>query len=150
MRFAPAALLLASTIPALAQNEPVIVIPGKPGVPVILNGFDISWAVVERDWGLSRPNQVAPTIVEAPLLMPIPSGRGGYGYYPATGRRPGYGRFEIQPSPDQPLPPPAPSYRRSWSSQSDPGPVTEYAPFSAPPVILAPTMERGVLPRRGP
>ncbi len=51
---------------------------------------------------------------------------------PTTGKRPGYGRFEIVPPPDRPLPPPAPTYYRSWSSGSASGPVTEYAPYYGP------------------
>jgi hypothetical protein len=118
--------------PALAQHEPVIVVPGKPGVPVVLNGVDASWAVVEGDWGLARPH-AAPSAIYGSLLLPMPPYRDGY--YPVTGRRPGYGRYEVDPG--RP-PSPAPRYHRNWTSASDPGPVTEYAP--APPVILAPTI----------
>ena len=35
----------------------------------------------------------------------------------------------------------APSYFRSWSSQSQPGPVTDYPPYPAPPIVYAPTLD---------
>src|SRR6476469_9969558 len=123
MRIVYAALIVAgSTLPALAQHEPVIVIPGRPDVPVILNGYDVSGAVVEGDWGLERPGHVAPTIVDGPLIPAPFYARGDYlygrGYYPATGRRPGYGRYEIQPPANRTLPPPAPSYHRDYGIES--------------------------------
>ena len=44
MRLVRAILLLAVTAsPASAQRGPEIVIPGKPGVPVYINGIDASW-----------------------------------------------------------------------------------------------------------
>ena len=66
--FVPVALLLAMTAtPAFAQREPEIVIPGKPGVPVMINGIDASWGVVEGEFGLDRPGAVAPTVIYRPL-----------------------------------------------------------------------------------
>jgi hypothetical protein len=109
-------LLAASS--AHAGDAPVIVIPGKAGVPVIINGYDASYAVVEGDWGLDRPGQVPPTIVTGPLIIPAP----GYSrsYFPALGRRPGYGRREIEPPPNRRLPPPAQSFERFWGAESEP------------------------------
>jgi hypothetical protein len=142
MRFVHAALLLAvTTSPALAQREPEIVIPGKPGVPVMINGIDASWGVVEGEFGLDRPGMVAPTVVYRPLLVSIPQNVPGY--FPREGRKPGYGRLEIVPPPDRVLPPPAPTYFRSWSSQSAPGPVTDYPPYPMPPVVINPQFGRG-------
>jgi hypothetical protein len=123
--------------PVRSADAPAIVIPGKPGVPVIINGYDASYAVVEGDWGLDRPGHVPPTIVPGPyLFVPVP----GYysGYYPAYGRRPGYGRLEIEPPPNRRLPPLAERYYRSWTSQSDPLPVDLEPPPGQPPVIVAP------------
>ena len=75
MRLLCAALLLAVTAsPALAQREPEIVIPGKPGVPVIINGIDASYGIVEGEFGLDRPGLVAPTVVYRPLLTAYPAG----------------------------------------------------------------------------
>ena len=64
MRPLPATLLAAAfaASPALAQRAPEIVIPGKPGIPVYINGIDASWGVVEGDFGLDRP---------APGLWPV-------------------------------------------------------------------------------
>ncbi len=142
MRFVHAALLLAVTAsPALAQREPEIVIPGRPGVPVMINGIDASWGVVEGEFGLDRPGMVAPTVIYRPLLISVPENVPGY--YPRDGRKPGYGRLEIVPPPDRSLPPPAPTYFRSWSSQSAPGPVTDYPPYPVPPVVVTPQFGRG-------
>jgi hypothetical protein len=139
MRFLYAALLLAVTCSsALAQREPEIVIPGKPGVPVYINGIDASWGVVEGEFGLDRPNEVAPTVVYRPYLASA-SPQAVPGYFPADGRRPGYGRLEINPPPNRRLPPPP--YFRSWSSESAPGPATEYPSY--PPVSVAPIIGRG-------
>lgn len=139
MRFLYAALLLAVTCSsALAQREPEIVIPGRPGVPVYINGIDASWGIVEGEFGLDRPNEVAPTVVYRPFLASAPYSVPDY--YPSDGRRPGYGRLEVVPPPNRHLPPPAPTYYRSWSSESAPGPATEYPSY--PPVVVAPTSGR--------
>ena len=72
MRLVHAALVLAvSASPALAQRAPVIVIPGRTDVPVILNGVDVSYAVIEGEFGLSRPNMVNPTVIYRPFVIPL-------------------------------------------------------------------------------
>jgi hypothetical protein len=136
------------------DNGPVIVVPGRSDVPVILNGRDVSWSVVYGDWGLRRPGAdliiqgAVPVYPQAwagyyptwPGNYPARAGNyaGWAGYYPATGRAPAYGRREIEPPVGRGLPAPAPGYYRSWSAGSAPGPVTEYPPFDPPPVVLAP------------
>jgi hypothetical protein len=127
---------------ARADHAPVYVVPGKPGVPVVIDGYDASYTVVEGDWGLSRPGHMPPSIVSGPLVVPAPYYYGGY--FPAYGRRPGYGRREIEPPPDRRLPRPAPGYYREWGTQSQPLPATiEDPPFYPPPVIEAsPGIER--------
>ena len=138
MRFVYMALLLAvTTSPALAQREPEIVIPGRPDVPVIINGIDASWGVVVGEFGLDRPGAMAPVVIYQPLLASVPYAVPSY--FPKTGKKPGYGRLEINPPPDRPLPPPAPTFYRSWSSQSGAGPVTEYSNYPMPPVVVDPT-----------
>ena len=126
--------------PALAQREPEIVIPGKPGVPVYINGVDASWGVVEGEFGLDRPGATAPIVVYRPLLATTPTPGPVPSYFPKTGKKPGYGRLEINPPPNRPLPPPAPTYYRSWSSQSAPGPVTDYPQYPMPPVVVDATV----------
>jgi hypothetical protein len=124
---------------AHADHAPVIVIPGRPGVPVIINGYDASYTVVEGDWGLTRPGHRPPTIVSGPLITPAPYLSGPY--FPSMGRRPGYGRLEIEPPPNRQLPPPAPGYYREWGTQSPELPATIDPPADPPPVILAPNIE---------
>src|SRR5580692_12340390 len=101
MRFVYVALLLAvTTSPALAQREPQIVIPGRPDVPVMINGVNASWGIVEGEFGLDRPGAVAPTVIYRPLLVSVPYSVPGY--FPRSGRKPGYGRLEVIPPPGAP------------------------------------------------
>ena len=88
------ALSIAMTPAAFAGGGFEIVIPGRPGVPVIINGVDASYAVVEGDWGLGKGTHVEPTVYGGRYVDPVPHvGR----YYPSAGRMPGYGRLEIEP-----------------------------------------------------
>ncbi len=139
-------LLLAGTATALA-NGPQIVIPGRPGVPVIINGQDASYAIVEGDWGLARSVHVQPTIYGGRPIDPVP--RVGH-YYPSAGVQPGYGRLEVEPPANRKLPQPAESFSQSWSAQSAP-PAPQAAPTEIPlyppPVLLAPDARRDY--RRG-
>jgi hypothetical protein len=124
---------------ARADHEPVIVIPTRPGVPIMIHGRDASYAVVEGDWGLARSIHVQPVVTYGwwDTYGKPPSAH----YFPRTGHMPGYGRLEIMRH--RPLPPPAESYHRDWSTQSpSSGPVTEYPPFDPPPVIVAPRAGR--------
>jgi hypothetical protein len=106
-----------------AAEAPSIVVPGRRDVPVIINGMDAGGGVAWRDWGLSRPG--VPVEVEpGPYLIMAPAPPSGY--YPATGRRPPYGRKEIDPGPNRVLPPPAEPFHRSWSSS--PSAAVETAP----------------------
>jgi hypothetical protein len=128
---------------ARADHAPVLVIPGKPGVPVVINGYDASYTIVEGDWGLTRPGAVPPAIVSGPLIRPSPIHPGHY--FPSQGRRPGYGRREAEPPPDRYLPPPVPGYHREWGAQSMPLPATIEPPDYPSPLVVAPTVE---LPER--
>jgi hypothetical protein len=129
-------LLLAGTA-AHADNEPVVVIPGRPGVPVIIHGADATGAVVYGDWGLYRPGGAV--VIEGgiwlPAGVPIAPDWPPH-YFPATGRTPAYGRKEIDPGPRHRTA--APTYHRTWITEPNPGPVTEYPPFAPPPVVVAP------------
>ena len=103
---------------------------------MVINGYDASYTVVEGDWGLSRPGHVLPRIVSGPLIAPAPFYTGHY--FPMLGHRPGYGRREIEPPPNRPLPRPAPTYYREWSAQSDmTAPATLDAPDS-PDIEVSP------------
>jgi hypothetical protein len=128
---------MASAMPARAQTGPVIVIPGKLGVPVMINGVIADGAVVYGDWGLARPGH-GELVIEGPVAFAVPWDERGY--FPATGRVPRAGRHEIDSRKIRPRPT---SFRRDWSAASEfRAPVTEYPPFDPPPVILAPRERR--------
>jgi len=129
-------ILIGTTLTAFAgSNGPVIVIPGRAGVPIIIDGVDASYAVVEGDWGLDKGVHVQPTVYGG-RYVDLES-RVGH-YYPSAGHMPGYGRFEIEPPANRRLPQPAESYHQSWSAQSTPQRAQPEVPFYPPPVIIAP------------
>ena len=136
------AILTGTCCTAFAGGGFDVVIPGRPGVPVIINGVDASYAVVEGMWGLGRNEQVQPTVYGGRYIDPRPNV--GH-YYPSAGHMPGYGRIEIQPSANRKLPQPAESYHQSWSAQSNPPQPQADVPFYPPPVIVAPQID---VPRR--
>jgi hypothetical protein len=130
-----------------ADSGPVIVVPGRLGVPVIINGVDVTGAVIEGDFGLYRPHMVDPRIIAAPAWIARRTYPAGYvqgSYYPAFGHQPGYGRHEIEPPADRRLPPPAKSFHRSWSSQSEPLPADVEPPVPPPPLIVSPQIYPGL------
>jgi hypothetical protein len=131
------AILIGAALPALAGEGFDIIIPGRAGVPVIINGVDASYAVVEGDFGLGKGIHMQPTIYGGRPAEPEPNV--GH-YYPSLGRTPGYGRLEIEPPANRKLPQPAESYHESWSAQSAPPPKVQQpeVPFYPPPVIVAP------------
>src|SRR5664279_988977 len=125
--------LLGTTGPALADGAPVIVIPGRPGVPIIINGIDASYSVVEGDWGLGKGVHVTPTVYGGRYVDPVPNV--GH-YYPSAGHLPGYGRLEVEPPANRKLPQPAESFHQSWGAQSASQPVQPEVPFYPPPIIV--------------
>jgi hypothetical protein len=129
------AILIGTSAAALADSAPVLVIPGRAGVPIIINRVDASYAVVEGDWGLSKNVHVTPTVYGGRPVDPTPNV--GH-YYPSAGLMPGYGRLEIEPPANRKLPQPAESYHQSWSAQSTPQPEQPAVPFYPPPIIVAP------------
>jgi hypothetical protein len=139
------AILIGTTLTAFAEsNGPVIVIPGRPGVPVIINGIDASYTVVEGDWGLDKGMHVQPTVYGGRYVDVEP--HVGH-YYPSAGHLPGYGRFEIEPPANRRLPQPAESYHESWSAQSTPQRAQPEVPFYPPPVIVAPRNDNAGMPQ---
>lgn len=101
----------------MADTGPVIVIPGRPGVPVFINGREVSYSVVEGDWGRAKSFSVQPTVYGGWHTYEPPTV--GH-YYPSAGRMPGYGRYEIEPPADRVLPKPAAAFHESWSVESAP------------------------------
>jgi hypothetical protein len=119
--------------PVRADNGPVIVIPSRPGIPVIINGRDASYAVVEGDWGLFRPGAVPVTVTGGSPVLPNEVYRRRNSYIPKYGRAPERGRYEVEPPADRPLPEPAESFSREWSTSSDAAaPVTITDPATFP------------------
>jgi hypothetical protein len=118
-----------------ADGSPVVVIPGRPDVPVFVNpyGFDASYTVVEGDFGLDRPAQVNPVIIAGPHVLPPPNFAPHY--HPGTGHVPGYGRHEVTPPPNRRKPPPAETYYRTWGTSSDPLPASTDPPY---PITVQP------------
>jgi hypothetical protein len=141
------ALLIGTTATAFAGGAGGfdIVIPGRPGVPIIIDGIDASYAAVEGVWGLGKGGQVQPTVYGGRYIDPEP--QVGH-YYPSAGHQPGYGRLEIQPPANRKLPQPAASYHQSWSAQSTPQLPQADVPFYPPPVIVAPQVDVGPPPLR--
>lgn len=129
-----AAVLAASAAAAVADEGPVLVVPNRPIAPIVINGCDAAFAVVESDWGLGKNVRIAPTVYgcRAPELRAV-----GH-YYPSAGHKPGYGRHEIEPPAGRRLPPRAESYQRSWSAQSAPPAIQPPVPMAPPEIILAP------------
>jgi hypothetical protein len=139
MRVIPALLLtIAATLPAMGADGFNIVIPGRPGVPIIINGVDASYRVIEGDRGLQNRIHVQPTIYGGRPIDPVPNV--GH-YYPSLGHKPGYGRLEIEPAADRKLPEPAPSFYEHWSAKSAPMGHND-VPMTPPAVIVAPPVER--------
>jgi hypothetical protein len=124
------AMLIGTALPAVAGEGFDLVIPGRPGIPVIINGVDVSYAVVEGDFGLGKGIHMQPTVYGGHPAAPEPEV--GH-YYPSAGLLPGYGRLEIEPPADRSLPKPGPSYHQSWSAQSaPPAQAQPQAPFYPP------------------
>jgi len=122
---------------AFAGGGVDIVVPGRPGVPIIINNIDASYTVVEGVWGLGKNVQVQPTIYGGRCVAERQPPEVGQ-YYPSMGLQPGYGRLEIEPPANRKLPKPAESYHESWGAQSAPLPPQMDVPVDPPPVILAP------------
>jgi hypothetical protein len=132
------ALLLGMSSAAFAQGFEIVV-PGRPGVPIIINGIDASYAVLEGDFGLGKGVNNQPTIYGGRLPLEPEVGH----YYPSLGLKPAYGRLEIEPPPNRKLPKPAESYHQFWGAESAPNPPTlpnpqAEVPIYPPPVIMAP------------
>ena len=83
MRLPAALAILIATTPAAFAGEGFdLVIPGRPGVPIIQNGIDISYAVVEGDFGLGKGCTVSRRSLAAATSIPTPNV--GH-YYPSLG-----------------------------------------------------------------
>jgi hypothetical protein len=130
-------LSVAASLPARAgDTAPSYVVPSRPGIPIVINGRDVSYAIVEGDWGLARPGHMSVTIIggQPPRASREYAPRNTY--HPRYGRAPERGRNEVEPPPDRPLPEPAETFSRSWSSHT--GPLPSYVPPHYAPSAYAP------------
>ena len=130
------ALLIGTALPAFAGEGFDIVIPGRPGVPIIINGVDASYAVVEGEFGLGKGIHMQPTVYGGRYVDAEPNV--GH-YYPSPGHKPGYGRLEIEP----PAEPQAAETGGELSSIMVRAirlrqPAQPEVPLYPPPVIVAP------------
>ncbi|WP_454646293.1 hypothetical protein [Bradyrhizobium liaoningense] len=141
-----AVFLIGLPATALAGEGFDIVVPGRPGVPIIINNIDASYAVVEGTWGLGKNQQVQPTIYGGRYIAERQPDHVGH-YYPTLGLRPGYGRLEVEPPANRKLPKPAESYHESWGASSAPLPAQMDPPVDPPPVIYAPEINERPRPR---
>jgi hypothetical protein len=140
MRFVTALAILAGTASICFASEGFdIVVPIRPGVPIIINGVDASYTVVEGTFGLGKGIHMQPTVYGGRIVDPEPNV--GH-YFPSLGSQPGYGRKEIEPPANRKLPKPAESYHDSWGAQSLMQPAQPDVPMNPPAVILAPPENR--------
>lgn len=135
MRAIATLFFMIGTLPAAAADGFNVVIPGRAGVPIIINGIDASYRVIESDWGLARGIHIQPTVYGGRTIDPVPNV--GH-YYPSLGRQPGYGRVEIEPPKNRALPKPAESFHEHWSAKSGPMGRQDAVPSNPPDVIVAP------------
>ena len=91
MRLIMAAAILIGSMPLAFAGEGFdLVVPGRPGVPIIVNGIDVSYAVLEGDFGLGKGVNNQPTVFGGRYVGWDQPNVGHY--YPSLGLRPGYGR----------------------------------------------------------
>jgi hypothetical protein len=136
MRFATILATLIGTVSTSFAGEGFdLVVPMRPGVPIIINGVDASYTVVEGTFGLGKGVHMQPTIYGGRYVDSEPNV--GH-YYPSLGAQPGYGRMEIEPPANRKLPKPAESYHNSWGAQSMTQPAQPDVPMNPPAVVLAP------------
>lgn len=136
MRFATALAILIGSASATSASEGFdLVIPMRPGVPIIVNGVDISYAVVEGNFGLGKGARNQPVVFGGRYVEGEPNV--GH-YFPSLGVKPGYGRVEIEPPANRKLPQPAESYHESWEVRSQMQPPQPEVPMVPPAVIVAP------------
>ena len=157
---------LAAGHPARADHVAAIVVPGKKGVPVIINGQDVSWGVVNGDFGLYRPGHVYPTVTPLSPYFRVPRYRTWpvksvtrrhvtrrhivhrravsrpHGFFPSTGVRPRVGRRESSSANSGPTHP-AQNFSRSWSNEAAPVPADLNPP---PPVNVVPLVQPRIRP----
>jgi hypothetical protein len=145
--------VLAGAEAGRAECAPVLVVPSRPDVPVVVNYFDTRWAVVEGECGLDRPGHMAPVVIGGRFVGPVRGSVRRAGYFPTTGQKPARGRLEVDTPPSSTV---AEDFSRSWSAGPARVPPADLPPPSAapseegavanPPIVVVPQ----VRPRRRP
>src|ERR1700744_6429261 len=69
------ALMIGTTPAAFASDGFDIVVPSRPGVPIVVNGVDVSYAVLEGNFGLGKGVNNQPTIYGGHQGPPGAAGR---------------------------------------------------------------------------
>ncbi|HWP27184.1 MAG TPA: hypothetical protein VNL39_12645 [Xanthobacteraceae bacterium] len=119
-----------------ADCAPVLVVPSRPDIPVVVNYFDARWAVVEGECGLNRPGHMGPVVIGGRFVGPMRGSVRRAGYFPTTGQKPARGRVEVDTPPSSAT---AEDFSRSWSA----GPA-RVPPADLPPPNAAPGEEGAV------
>jgi hypothetical protein len=134
------AAAVATAAPARAGDTgPVIVVPSRPGIPVVINGRDASYAVVYGDWGLARPGHVPLTVIGSQPIRPNSVYEQRNRYIPRYGHAPPRGRNEIEP-PGVAGAEPA-EFSRNWSASSDmnaPASIVDPETYYRPDAVVVP------------
>jgi hypothetical protein len=145
-RFAVCSMVIVAGLAAFAaagsaragDTGPVIVVPSRPGIPVVIWGRDASYAVVEGDWGLARPGHMPVTVYGGSPIRPNPVYEPRNRYLPRYGHAPPRGRNEIEP-PGVAGAEPAEPYSRNFQASSDmnaPATIVDPETYYRPDVVV--------------
>lgn len=104
---------------------------------IVATEYPAPWIVVEGDWGLYRPDHHVSHFYEVAIPIYEPSSRG---YFPKTGKRPRYGRHEVDKRRGL-RPVRAESYYREWSTHPSSRLAPVHVPLYPPAVITAPRQQ---------
>jgi hypothetical protein len=121
---------------ARAECAPVLVVPSRPDVSIVVSYFDARWAVVEGECGLDRPGHMVPVVIGGRFVGPLRGSVRRAGYFPTTGQKPVPGRAEVDTPPSSAA---AEDFSRSWSV----GPA-RVPPADLPEPNRAPAQDGGV------
>src|SRR5690606_18272176 len=73
-----AAVLIGGTWAAWADEAPVVAVPNRPDMPIVVYGCDAAYAVIESEWGLAKNVRIQPVVYGCRAPHPRAVGH----YYP--------------------------------------------------------------------